>query len=100
MIPRVFFTSPGSSTVWLMTLPSKYTLAFVTTVTPANWVGWLGMGGEDWRVAARNSMGFLAGCPAYHGIFPSRSRRWHGFALRRPEANGSRRPLRGDRPRL
>src|ERR1017187_745286 len=38
IMPRVFLTPSGSSIVWLMTPPSKYTLALVTMDTPLNWV--------------------------------------------------------------
>jgi hypothetical protein len=39
MSPSVFFDLSGKRTVWLTTLPSKYTLALVWTVTPSNWAG-------------------------------------------------------------
>src|ERR1022692_1954232 len=37
MSPSVFLPPSGSRIVWLTTLPSKYTLALVTTDTPLNW---------------------------------------------------------------
>src|ERR1017187_1505516 len=43
IMPRVFLTPSGSSIVWLMTPPSKYTLALVTTDTSLNWVATAGM---------------------------------------------------------
>src|SRR5690606_11700585 len=37
MRPMVFFDPSGKITVWLTHLPSKYTLAFFTTLTLSNW---------------------------------------------------------------
>jgi hypothetical protein len=39
MIPSVFLVPSAKSTVWLTTLPSKYTLAFGTTDTSEKRVG-------------------------------------------------------------
>src|SRR3990167_1637040 len=47
--PTDFLVPSGKVMPWLTHLPSKYTLAWVLTVTPLIWVVLMGRGYEKWR---------------------------------------------------